>query len=394
MKRTCMLSCAAALALCGFGCGGGSKAGSPPSGPGPAAACAFAGVPTSIGAGDTVAAQITVTDAQHNVVTGYRGTVHLTSTDAAAQLPGDQSWTAADSGTHPVAVKLVTAGNQTLTATDAANPSIACTSAAVAVQPGAPHLVITLPADVNAGIATFGSIAAQDAFGNPVSSYAGTVNLASSDTAATVAATARVAEGHTLFPVTFATMGPQTVSAVDSAASSIAGAASVRVHGLVYTDPAQSNPAVKLVLNAAASNAHFVQLDLVAARPLQAGFAVGMNLPLDPGRVSLPAAALVEGNVFDPGLPPRAEALRLAAGVLYSGLSQKAGGAGGGKTDVAVAAGGIYYSVRLALTAAATPGTVFDGSSPMRGFRAAVRDLLGNDAVPQRDFAIGKLEVR
>jgi hypothetical protein len=393
MKRTSILSGAAALALSTLACGG-SKGGSPPSGPGPAAACVFAGVPASITAGDTVAAQVTVTDAQHNVVTAYRGTMHVTSTDGAAQLPGDQSWAAADSGTHSVSVRLVTAGGQTLTATDAANPSITCTSAAVAVQPGSPRLVITLPADVNAGIATTGSIAAQDVFGNPVGSYAGTVNLASSDAAATVAATARVAEGHALFPVTFATIGAQTVSVADSASPSIAGGASVRVHGLVYTDPAQSNPAVKLVLNAAGSNAHLVQLDLVAARPVPAGFAVGMDLPADSSKVSLFPVPLLEGNVFDPGAPPKAEVVRLAAGVLYSGLSQKAGGAGGGKVDVAIAAGGTYYSIRLALAAAAAPGTVFDGSTPMRGFRAAVRDLLGNDAVSQRDFAIGKLEVR
>lgn len=393
MKRTCMLCGAAALALSAFACGG-SKAGSTPNGPGPAAACVFADVPASIGAGDTVAARVTITDAQQNVVTAYRGTMHLTSTDGAAQLPGDQSWAAADSGTHPVSVRLVTAGNQTLTATDAANPSIACTSAPVAVQPGAPHLVITLPADVNAGVATTGSVAAQDAFGNPVSSYAGTVNLASSDSAATIAATARVAEGHALFPVTFATMGAQTVSATDSAIASLAAAANVRVHGLVYTDPAQSNPAVKLVLNAAVSNAHLVQLDLVAARPVPAGFAAGMNLPADSSRVSLFPVPLLEGNVFDPGAPPKAEIVRLAGGVLYSGLSQKAGGAGGGKADVAVAAGGTYYSVRLVLAASATPGIVFDGSSPVRGFRAAVRDLLGNDTVSQRDFAVGKLEVR
>jgi hypothetical protein len=151
---------------------------------------------------------------------------------------------------------------------------------------------------------------------------------------------------------------------------------------------------VKLVLNAAASNAHAVQLDLVASRAGDSGFAVGMNLPADGGRVVLNPTPLVEGNVFDPGLPPKAEAVRLAAGVLYSGLSQKAGGAGGGKTDVPIAAGGIYYSVRLALAASATPGTVFDGSAPMPGFRAAVRDLLGNDTVSQRDFAVGKLEVR
>jgi len=384
--------CAAALFLLAFGCGSKGGSSSPP-GPIPAAACSIAGVPASVTAGDTIAAQVTVLDAQQNVATAYRGTAHVTSSDGAAQLPGDQSWTAADSGTHAVSVRLLTAGNQTFTLTDAANASIAC-SATVAVQPGAPRLVMTLPADVNAGIATTGTISAQDVFGNPVISYAGTVNLVSSDAAASVPATVHVAEGHALFPVTFATIGAQTVSGVDSAAASISGAAGVRVHGLVYTDPSQPGAAVKLVLNASGSSAHAVQLDLVANRAVPKGFAVGMNLPADATKVVLHPAPLLDGDVFDPGAPPKAEAIRLTAGVLYSGLSQKAAGAGGGKTDVAVAAGGTYYSIRLALAAGATPGTVFDGSAPMRGFRAAVRDLLGDDTVSQRDFAIGKLEVR
>jgi hypothetical protein len=392
MRRTWIISGAAALAVLAGACG--SKGSSGPSGPGPAAACVFAGLPASVTAGDTVTAQVTVKDAQQNVATAYRGTAHLISTDGAAQLPGDQSWTAAESGTHAVSVRLVTAGNQTLTVTDAANPSITCTSAPVAVQPGAPRLVIGLPADVNSGIAANGSVAAQDAFANPVISYAGTVNLASSDAAATMPATVRVAEGHAIFPVTFATMGAQTITAADSVAASISGSAGVRVHGLVYTDPLQPNAVVKLVLNAAASNAHAVQLDLVANRAVGSGFAVGMNIPADGGRVTLHPTPLVEGDVFDPGLPPKAEAVRLAGGVLYSVVSQKAAGAGGGKGDVPVAAGGTYYSVRLALAASATPGTVFDGSAPMPGFRAAVRDLAGNDTVSQRDFALGKLEVR
>ena len=391
MKATTKI-CGAALVLLAFGCGskGGSPSAPPPS---PAAACAFAGVPASITAGDTIAAQVTVLDAQQNVATAYRGTVHVTSSDGAAHLPGDQSWAAADSGTHAVSVRLVTAGSQTVTVTDAANPSIAC-SAAVTVQPGAPRLVMTLPADVNAGIATTGSIAARDPFDNPVTAYAGTVNVISSDGGASVPATVRIAEGHALFSVTFATIGAQTVSGTDSVAASIAGVASVRVHGLVYTDPARPDAAVKLVLNASASSAHAVQLDLVANQAVPAGFAVGMNLPADGSKIVVHPAPFLEGNVFDPGAPPKAEAIRLSAGVLYSGVSQKAAGAGGGKTDVAVAAGGIYYSFRLALAASATPGTVFDGSSPMPGFRAAVRDLLGDDTVSQRDFAIGKLEVR
>jgi hypothetical protein len=71
---------------------------------------------------------------------------------------------------------------------------------------------------------------------------------------------------------------------------------------------------VRLVLNAAASNARLVQLDLVASRSVPTGFAVGMNLPADPGRVTLDATPLVEGNVFNPGAAPKAEAIRRGHG--------------------------------------------------------------------------------
>ncbi|HZX93022.1 MAG TPA: hypothetical protein VFE90_00790 [Myxococcales bacterium] len=257
----------------------------------------------------------------------------------------------------------------------------------------ATHLALTLPADLNAGVAAIGDVLALDAKGATATSYAGSVKLTSTDTTGTVPATVAMAAGHGTFPVTFASLGAATVSAADSANASIAGTATVQVHGLVYTDPSTTG-AVKLVRNADFSSASLVQLDLVAGKAVPAGFAVGMNLPLDTSRVGLFATPLVEGNVFNPGAAPKAEAIRLAAGVLYSGLSQKAGGAGAVAHDVAVSAGGIYYSVRVALAPGAAVGTVFDGSARMPGFRAAVRDLLGNDAVGQSDFAVGKLEVR
>jgi len=360
-----------------------------------ASACIFLDLPGTAGAGAAIAARVTVADAFGNVAMGYTGTMHVTSSDTAAQLPGDQTWLSLDRGTHAIAVRLITGGNQTITLTDAANASISCTSGAVSVQPGAPHLVLTLPADLNAGVQATASVAAVDAFGNAATSYAGTVNLASSDASATLPTSLTMAGGHGSFAVTFATVGSQTVTGTDAATAGITGGAAVRVHGLVYTDPpAQLASAVRLVLNLAASNARVVQLDLVANRSVPSGFAVGMNLPADPSRIALDSTPLVEGNVFSPGSAPKAEAISLRSDVLYSGLSQKAGGAGGGASDVAVPAGGIYYSIRLALNPTATVGAVFDGATAMPKFRAAVRDILGNDTVTKRNFAVGRLEIR
>ena len=51
-------------------------------------------------------------------ITGYTGTVHFTSSDAAAILPGDYTFVAADAGTHSFSFTLGTLGQQTITVTD------------------------------------------------------------------------------------------------------------------------------------------------------------------------------------------------------------------------------------------------------------------------------------
>ena len=64
---------------------------------------------------------LTVEDAYGNVVTGYTGTVHFSSTDSTATLPPNYTFTAADAGAHTFTNKttLKKKGTQTLTFTDA-----------------------------------------------------------------------------------------------------------------------------------------------------------------------------------------------------------------------------------------------------------------------------------
>ncbi len=59
-------------------------------------------------------------NAAGGVYTGYRGTIRFTSTDASAVLPAAYTFTAADAGLHTFSVTLRTAGEQGITATDAA----------------------------------------------------------------------------------------------------------------------------------------------------------------------------------------------------------------------------------------------------------------------------------
>jgi hypothetical protein len=57
-------------------------------------------------------------DTYGNVATGYTGTVHFASSDSAATLPANYTFTAGDGGVHYFDIVLKTAGSQTLTVTD------------------------------------------------------------------------------------------------------------------------------------------------------------------------------------------------------------------------------------------------------------------------------------
>jgi Bacterial pre-peptidase C-terminal domain/Dockerin type I domain len=89
--------------------------------------------PTSIGAGAPTTITVTALDSTNNTFPGYVGTVHFTSSDLIAGLPGDYPFVAGDAGVHTFSVTLNTTGNQTVTATDVGNMSIAGVSNTITV---------------------------------------------------------------------------------------------------------------------------------------------------------------------------------------------------------------------------------------------------------------------
>jgi hypothetical protein len=147
-------------------------------------------VTTSTGsptAGSPFGVTVTALDAFGNVATGYTGTVHFTSSDSGAgvRLPPDYTFTYADNGTHTFTnlATLVTAGPQTLTATDPSNGALK-TSAPVTVSPGsATQLVVTAqpPASVavNSGFGL--TVAVEDGHGNVATGFTGNVTVALHD---------------------------------------------------------------------------------------------------------------------------------------------------------------------------------------------------------------------
>jgi hypothetical protein len=92
----------------------------------PAAATQFAlSGPSGVTAGTAFSLTVTALDAYGNTATGYTGTVHFSSSDSKATLPGNYTFTAADNGVHTFSgLKLKTTGTQTVTVKDTASGSI------------------------------------------------------------------------------------------------------------------------------------------------------------------------------------------------------------------------------------------------------------------------------
>jgi hypothetical protein len=170
------------------------------------------------------------------VNTTYFGTVHFTSSDpgvtSGLQLPADYTFTSADNGTHVFAAYLVTAGIQSITATDTTTGTIIGTQAGIQVNPGpASTLVVSAsPPNITAGDSVTVTVTAIDSFGNVATGYGGTVHFTSSDAQAILPGDSTLTNGIGTFTATLYTAGIQTITATDTANSSLTSTALVTVN--------------------------------------------------------------------------------------------------------------------------------------------------------------------
>jgi len=166
------------------------------------------------------------TDAYDNVVNGYTGTVHFSSTDQAAVLPADYTFTSADFYGHTFSATFQTAGLQTLTATDRTTPGITGSLANIEVTGASTFSVNGFPSPVVAGTAGSFTVQAYDVYGQPVVGYSGTVHFTSSDPSAVLPAdytfTAADQGSHT-FAATFQTAGTQSITATATVNAGVTG---------------------------------------------------------------------------------------------------------------------------------------------------------------------------
>jgi hypothetical protein len=177
-------------------------------------------LPASASAGTAFNITVSGVDAFNNIVTTYMGTVHFTSSDPQAILPSDK---ALQNGTGSFMVTLKTAGAQTITATDTANPALTAT-VSINVNPGAvANISVNAPPAVTTNLSFMITASAVDSFGNSVPSYAGTVKFTSSDAKATLPANSGLANGTMSFSVTLVSLGSQTITAADTVTASLKG---------------------------------------------------------------------------------------------------------------------------------------------------------------------------
>ena len=94
-------------------------------------------------AGTAQSLTITARNASGATATGYRGTIHFTSTDRSAVLPADYTFTAADAGAHAFSVKFETAGTQSVTVTDEVHLSISGTRTGTVAAPGGTYHAVS-----------------------------------------------------------------------------------------------------------------------------------------------------------------------------------------------------------------------------------------------------------
>lgn len=177
--------------------------------------------PATSTAGDSFNITVSAIDTTGAAAPGYSSKIHFASSDALAGLPADYTFTPADAGVHTFTVTLIKSGPIFVNATEVggritggATVNVSAASASTLVLAGAAGAI---------GVSRPVTIVARDQFGNFASSYAGTLELVSSDPAALFPPVVTVAGGTATVNVKFLTVGNQTLTATDTTNPSITG---------------------------------------------------------------------------------------------------------------------------------------------------------------------------
>jgi hypothetical protein len=194
---------------------------------------------TAVVAGSPFSLTVSAQDSFGNIISGYTGTIHFTSSDkqvaVGTGLPSDYHFTSGDNGVYTFVntVVLKTAGNQTVTVNDTGTASIKG-NITVAVTPApAARFQLKTPGSVGHGKDFNYNVTAQDPYGNTATGYQGTVSFSS-----TAGANAVLPGNYTFttadkglhaFSATFTVIGSFTITATDTITSSTGTSSTIKV---------------------------------------------------------------------------------------------------------------------------------------------------------------------
>ena len=126
---------------------------------------AITGFPSTT-AGVAQSFTVTATDKVGKLDTRYTGTVFFGSSDRRAGLPASYTFTAADSGVHTLTATLLTAGPQTITASDSAGGAFGVQAGNWVAPAVAASFSVTGPVTATAGVSNPVTLIVRDAYGN------------------------------------------------------------------------------------------------------------------------------------------------------------------------------------------------------------------------------------
>ena len=194
--------------------------------------------PGFVAIGSTFKITVIALDAFDNIATTYDGTAQIGCTDSAATLP---AMVTLINGIGTFSAMLNTSGYQTLTATDTATNGIGNARVSIGVATAAAHFTIIAPAGATHSESFDFTVAALDANNLTAVGYKGTVQMSTVISGQIMPPLATLTNGVGVFSAQVNTTGIDTLTATDSANSTITGSS----NSITVT----ANDASKLVIS-------------------------------------------------------------------------------------------------------------------------------------------------
>jgi hypothetical protein len=188
--------------------------------------------PASISAGTPFAITVTALDDSGQPVTGYTGLVHFSLTGPLTGM-ADYTFTAADMGQHTFSnLVLRRAGAYTVGGADTDNPLITGGNTFTITPLVAAHIAFSVPSSITAGMPFAITVTVQDAYGNTVTDYTGTVHFTLTGQAmaqADYTLTATDMGSHTFTNLVLSQAGDYTLGGMDTADPTISGSSTFTI---------------------------------------------------------------------------------------------------------------------------------------------------------------------